>query len=99
MLSNKDYYYPEEALSRIHEQQAMLKTAMDIQVVLQLLIKHGLVSQDEIAEMRLKVAELPTYKATLDSLNKEEAAMKYAVNHPEDHLKAILNAKMNGELK
>ena len=72
---------------------------MDVQVILQLLIKHGIVTQDEIADMRLKVAGLPTYKATLDNLTKEETAMNYAINHPEEHLKAILKAKMDGKIK
>ena len=99
MLNNKDYYNPEEALSRICEQEAMLKTAMDVQVVLQLLISKGLVTQEEIADMRLKVANLPTYKATLDSLKSERAAMENAKNNPEDYLKALFNAKMNGDIK
>lgn len=99
MLNNNDYYHPDEALSRISEQEAMLKTAMDVQVVLQLLIKHGIISQDEVSEMRLKVAELPTYKATLDNLSKEESAIKYAINHPEEHLKAMFKAKMDGKIQ
>ena len=99
MLNNNDYYHPEEALSRISEQEAMLKTAMDVQVVLQLLISKGLVTQEEIANMRLKVANLPTYKTTLDSLKSERAAMEKAKNNPEDYLTALFKAKMNGDIK
>lgn len=99
MLNNNDYYHPEEALSRISEQEAMLKTAMDVQVVLQLLIAKGIVTQEEIANMRLKVASLPTYKTTLDSLRTERDAMEKAKANPEDYLKALFNAKMNGDIK
>lgn len=99
MLNNNDYYHPEEALSRISEQEAMLKTAMDIQVVLQLLIAKGIVKQEEIADMRLKVVNLPTYKATLDQLKSERTAMEKAKDNPNDYLKALLNAKMNGDIK
>lgn len=99
MLNNNDYYHPEEALSRISEQEAMLKTAMDVQVVLQLLISKGIVTQEEIADMRLKVANLPTYKTTLDSLKSERTAMEKAKANPEDYLKDLFNAKMNGDIK
>ena len=44
MLNNNDYYHPDEALSRISEQEAMLKTAIDVQVVLQLLISKDIVT-------------------------------------------------------
>ena len=99
MLHNDDYYHPDEALSRISEQEAMLKTAMDVQVVLQLLIAKGICTQEEIAEMRLKVANLPTYKVTLDKLKSERATMEKAKANPEEYLKALLNAKMNGDIK
>lgn len=99
MLHNDDYYHPEEALSRISEQEAMLKTAMDVQVVLQLLIAKGICTQEEIADMRLKVANLPTYKVTLDKLKSERAAMEKAKANPEEYLKALLSAKMNGDIK
>lgn len=99
MLNNNDYYHPDEALSRISEQEAMLKTAMDIQVVLQLLISKELVTQEEIANMRLKVVNLPTYKTTLDSLKSERVTMEKAKANPEDYLKALFNAKVNGDIK
>ena len=49
--------------------------------------------------MRLKVANLPTYKATLDKLKSERAAMEKAKANPEDYLKALFNAKINGDVK
>ena len=99
MLNNNDYYHPEEALSHISEQEAMLKTAMDVQVVLQLLISKGIVTQEEITDMRLKVANLPTYKVTLDKLKSERAAMEKAKVNPQEYLGALFKAKMNGDIK
>ena len=99
MLNNNDYYHPDEALSRISEQEAMLKTAMDVQVVLQLLITKGICTQEEIADMRLKVANLPTYKNTLNTLKTERAAMEKAKANPQEYLGALFNAKMNGDIK
>ena len=99
MLHNDDYYHPDEALSRISEQEAMLKTAMDVQVVLQLLIAKGICTQEEVADMRLKVANLPTYKVTLDKLKSERTTMEKAKANPEGYLKALLNAKMKGDIK
>lgn len=99
MLNNNDYYHPDEALFRISEQEAMLKTAMDVQVVLQLLISKGICTQEEIADMRLKVANLPTYKNTLNTLKTERAAMEKAKANPQEYLGALFNAKMNGDIK
>lgn len=99
MLNNNDYYHPDEALSRISEQEAMLKTAMDVQVILQLLILKGICTQEEIADMRLKVANLPTYKNTLNTLKTERVAMEKAKANPQEYLGALFNAKMNGDIK
>ncbi len=99
MLNNNDYYHPDKALSRISEQEAMLKIAMDVQVILQLLIAKGICTQEEISDMRLKVANLPTYKNTLNTLKTERAAMEKAQDNPQEYLGALFNAKMNGDIK
>lgn len=99
MISNENYYKPDQALHEIAEQEATLKAAMDVQVVLQILVDKNICTVDEINEFRLKVASLPKYKVTLDQLATERKAMEYAQTHPEEHLKAVFNAKMNGTIK
>lgn len=99
MLSNNDYYKPEDALKHIYEQQAHILTAIDVQVVLQLLIEKGLTNVGEINDMRQKVSNLPKYRATIDNLESERKAMEKAVNNPNDYLKELLKAKMNGDIK
>ena len=99
MIDNDNYYHPDQALNQIAEQEVALKNAIDAQVVLQLLIAKNICTVDEINEYRAKVSSLPKYKTTLNQLAEERKAMEYAQSHPKEHLKAILNAKMNGTIK
>ena len=99
MLSNNDKYHPEQALKRITEQELQIPTKIDSQVVLQLLIAKGIVSIEEINDMRKKVSALPKYKTTLDSLLLEKQAMEAAINNSEEYLMALMNAKLNGDIK
>ena len=98
MISENDYYHPKEALNRICEQESQLLTAIDTQTILQILLANNITTVDEINEMRQKVSNLPKYKVTLENLQKERKAMEHAIAHPDDYLKAIFNAKMNGDL-
>lgn len=99
MLSNNDYYHPEEVLQHISEQEAQLLTAIDVQTILQLLIKNQIVTLEEVNEMRQKVSNLPKYRATIDTLQKERKAMEAAQKDPQAYLKAMMKAKLDGTLK
>lgn len=95
MISESNYSDPNAALQEIHQQQAMVASAIDTQVCLQLMVQRGLVSQQEIADMRLKVANLPKYKVTLDQLIQEESMMQAAKAHPNEYTSALLRHKVD----
>ena len=48
----------------------MLDTAVDVQVILQLLVQKEIVTREEVAEMREKVRNSSKYKASRDYLVK-----------------------------
>ena len=95
MISEQGLLHPEEGLKEIHQQQAMLKTAVDAQVMLQLMLSKGLVTQEEINDMRYKVSQLPKYKTTLETLDTEEKTMKLAIQDPRGYQSALLKKTMN----
>lgn len=90
---------PKKSLEDIHKQQAILKASMDTQVCLQLMLKHGIITEEEIAEMRRKVANLNTYKSTLDQLSYEEDIMQKAIAHPDAYNKELLKAMLDEKLR
>ena len=99
MISYDNLYKPDEALSQLSQQEAQLLMAIDTQVILQILIKTGITTKEEIDLMRQKVATLPKYKTTLEVLKRERECMQNAKDNPREYLNALLKAKMNGDIE
>ena len=99
MLSNKANYNMDDALHEIEEKQLILEAKIDSQVVLQLLVQKGIVSREEVAEMRKTVSSSPKYKATLDYLEGAKQKAKYYQDNPSEHLRDLFKAKMDGTIK
>ena len=55
-----------QVISDLYEQG--LRTRIDIQVILQLMIKHGITTVEEIQSMRSYMEKQPIYKVQLDAL-------------------------------
>ena len=88
----------EENLDKVNNQKAIVNTIIETQTCLQLLVSKGLATREEVAEMRNKVKNNSPYKEALQKLEVKEQAFKRAEQNPEEYLKAILNAKLNGKL-
>lgn len=73
----------------------MLDTAVDVQVILQLLVQKEIVTREEVAEMREKVRNSSKYKASRDYLIKATEELVLYANDPEARLKAMFDAKLN----
>ena len=99
MLTNNANYNMDEALHEIEEKQLILDIKIDTQVVLQLLVQKGIVSREEVAEMRKKVANSSKYKSTLDYLESAKQKAKYYQDNPSEHLRDLMKAKMDGTIK
>ena len=99
MLTNNAKYNMDEALHEIQEKQLILDAKIDSQVVLQILVQKGIVSREEVAQMRKTVANSPKYKATIEYLESAKQKAKYYQENPEDHLRDLLKAKMDGTIK
>ena len=92
-------YNMDTALNEINEKKLLLDVKVETQLILQLLVQKGIVSREEVSEMRNKVKNSPNYKPLYDYFKQAEQKANYYKNNPEQHLKDVFAAKMNGTIK
>lgn len=98
-VSNDKFYKPEEALHELQLQETILKTAIDVQVALRILVDKEMVTREEVQKYREEVSNTPKYKIVFDDIRRQKAGFQAAKDNPQDYLKALLRAKMNGNIK
>lgn len=98
MLSNSANYNINDALTEISEKEQILDAKIDSQVVLQLLVQKGIVTREEVQEMRNKVSNSSKYKATREYLEGAKKKAEQYRNDPQAHLRDLFAAKLNGQL-
>lgn len=91
-VSNDSYYKPDEALHELQMQETIMKALVDVQVVLRILV-------DKEIKYRNEVGNSPKYKPVLDDIQRQKRGFQAAKDNPQEYLKAIFNAKMNGDIK
>lgn len=99
MLSRKANYDMDTALNEINEKKLLLDVKVETQVILQLLVSKDIILREEVTEMRNKVKNSPNYKPLYDYFGQAEHKANYYKNNPEQHLKDVFTAKMNGTIK
>lgn len=95
LVSNEKFYKPEEALHELQVQEAILKTAIDVQVVLRILVDKEIVTREEIQKYIEEVSNSPKYKIVIE----QKTIFQAAKDNPQDYLKALLRTKTNGDIK
>ena len=98
-VTNDKFYKPEEALHELQVQETILKTAIDVQVVLRIFVDKEIVTREEVQKYRKEVGNSPKYKIVLDDIQKQKIRFQAAKDNPQDYLRALLKAKMNGDIK
>lgn len=98
-VSNEKYYKPEEALQELRLQQTIFDVAVDIQSLLRILVDKQIITREEVAKYREEVRNSPKYKPVLDEIQRQTHGFQAAKDNPQAYLKAILKAKMNGDIK
>ena len=98
-VSNDKFYKPEEALHELQVQETILKTAIDVQVALRILVDKEIVTREEVQKYREEVSNSHKYKIVLDDIKRQKVGFKAANDNPQDYLKALFKAKMNGDIK
>ena len=98
-VSNDKFYKPEEALHELKVQETILKTAIDVQVALRILVDKEIVTREEVQKYREEVSNSPKYKIVIDDIQRQKAGFQAAKDNPQEYLQALLRAKMNGGIK
>ena len=98
-VSNDKFYKPEEALHELQVQETILKTAIDVQVALRILVDKEIVTREEVQKYREEVSDSPKYKIVFDDIKRQKVGFQAAKDNPQDYLKALFKAKMNGDIK
>ena len=99
MLSRDANYNMDTALDEINQKKLLLDIKVETQVILQLLVANNIVTREEVSKMRDTVKNSPNYKPLYDYFEKAEQKANYYKDNPEQHLKDVLAAKMNGAIK
>lgn len=99
MLSRNANYDMDTALNEINEKKLLLDVKVETQLILQLLVSKGIVTREEVSNMRNTVKNSSLYKPLYDYLEGAEQKANYYRNNPEQHLKDVFAAKMNGTIK
>ena len=94
-----DYYHIDESLEDLSNKELILKTAIDIQALLQLLVKNNVITKEDMDYQRKVVASNGKYKASIDYIQQNKEMFHRAKENPQEYLQALLKAKMNGEIK
>lgn len=91
-----DKYDPKNLKEDAVQKKLIIDTAVDVQTILQILIKSGITTKEEIDEMRSKIKTLPKYKAAYEMIENINKAANLYENDPQAYLKALFNEKLNG---
>lgn len=99
MLSNNANYNMDTALDEINQKKLLLDVKVETQLILQLLVQKGVITREEVSDMRNKVKNSPNYKPLYDYFEQAEQKANYYKNNPQEHLRDVFAAKMNGTIK
>ena len=97
MLSTDQLSHLDQAARELGGRKLLLKTAIDVQALLRLLVEKGIITKEEVNEKRNEVSQSSTYrKALLYIEETEREIMKYQ-SDPQAALKEMFRRKMDGE--
>lgn len=94
-----DIYEPDKLKEDALQKKLILDTAVDVQVVLQVLIEKEIMTEEELNTWRARVRNFPKYKASFEMIKRLNETAELYEKDPQAYLKALLNAKMNGDIK
>lgn len=97
VLSTNQMANLEETKSDLAGKRANLKSAIDTQTILQLLVSKGIVTREEVEETRKKVSNSPKYNFAFGYINKAMHDIEEFEKNPDLLVKTMFNKKMAGD--
>lgn len=98
MLSNGANYDINLAENEIAMKRLMLDIKVDTQVIFNLLVRKGIIQEDEIKTARAAIKNSPRYKPLYDYLNGAMSKAEYYSANPQEHLRDLFKAKLDGTI-
>ena len=98
-LSRNANYDMDQAANELMLQENILNALIETQTILQLLVQKDIVSREEVASMRNTVRSQGKYKSSYEYIQNAKANVEYYKKNPEQHLRDVLKAKMDGKIK
>lgn len=96
MLNTDQLSNLEAAKREIQDRELLLKTSIDVQVILQILMQANITTESEINKMRGIVRGFKKYADAVKYLEEAKAQINKYDNDPQQLLKDMFNAKLNG---
>lgn len=98
-VSNSNYYKPGDALHELMMRETILNVAVDIQALLRILVEKEIITRDEVNQYRQEVRNSPKYKSAIEAIKREIQRFQAVKDNPEDYLKALFKAKLDGKIQ
>lgn len=98
-VSRDAIYNPDEAIQELLLQEQVVNQAVDVQVLLRILVDKEIITRDEVNQYRQEVRNSPKYSTTIAKIESQKKGFEAAKNNPQEYLKALLKAKMEGKIK
>lgn len=96
MLTSDQMCNLESTERELNDREFLIKTAIDVQATLQILLKKGIISQDELDKERGNVStKIPKYRDALTYISQTRSEINYYKENPQAMLRAAFAAKLN----
>ena len=80
-------------------QENILRSLIDVQTALRILVDKGIITREEVQKYRNEVSNSPKYKVVMDDIQRQKRGFQIAKDNPQEYLQAILRAKMNRDIR
>lgn len=99
MFSNKDNYDLDSAKNKVDNAKRLINLQIQIKTLENVLIAKGIITELDLNATKQYVMNDEEIKYYMQQLKAVEDKITQYKNNPEQHLRDLLNAKMNGTIK
>ena len=99
MFSNNDNYDLDSAQNKVDNAKRLINLQIQIKTLENVLIAKGIISELDLNATKQYVMNNEEIKYYMQQLKAVEDKITQYKNNPEQHLRDLLNAKMNGTIK
>ena len=99
MFSNNDNYDLDSAQSKIDNARRLINLQIQVDALKNVLIAKGIISELDINATKQFIMNDEAVKNALEILEQAEQKVNMYKNNPEQHLKDLFKAKMDGTIR